>query len=327
MNKNFKQYPLTDGNGNDNTIREVTIENKGNGWGMFFIITTVVFLGLSIYLYVNNMRANRTGELLSTKVIDSESRYNDLDSRYTATLVDLENYRGKNAELDSMISLNEKTINDLQASLKKDRTNRQLNEAEYKKHLADLDVVVSDLNTKIEQLQKEKNMLLVAKDSMGNVITVNTIAISDLQNSNSKLNTKVTIASLLIPEEITISGITSKSNGNESTTMKAEKSDYLKICLNLPANKTADAGRKTFLIRIINPTGSLLSENDSSGIFVSVENNLQMQSTLASSIQYANQSQQACSMWKPKSALTKGMYTTQIYQDGYLIASQKFELK
>ncbi len=325
MSTKIKQHPITDGYaGNTNT--DVTVVEKRNNWGVFFIITTIVFLGLSIFLYVSNVQANKSTELLSSKVTDSESRYNDLDTRYSATIADIESYRGKNAALDSMITVNEKTIVDLQASLNKDRKSRQLNEAEYKKHLADLDMVITDLNSKIEMLQHDKNMLLVAKDSMGNVITVNTIAISDLQNTNSKLNTKVTIASLLIPEDITITGAETKSNGKESTTMKADKTEYLKICFNLPMNKIADAGRKSFYLRILNPQGSVISQ-DSSGIFDAVEKNVQMQSSITSSIQYANEPQQACSVLKQKEPFAKGNYTADIYQDGYLVASKKFELK
>ncbi len=326
MNTKIKQYTITEGYEGSNQNTQVSVEKKGSGWGVFFIITTIVFVGLSIFLYVENVRANKSSELLSSKVIDSESRYNDLDTRYTSTLADLESYRGKNAALDSMITINEQTIINLQSALNKDRKSKQLNEAQYKIHLAELDVVITDLNSKIELLQRDKNMLLVAKDSMGNVITVNTIAITDLQNSNTKLNTKVTIAYLLIPEDITVTGASLKTNGNESTTMKADKSEYLKICFNLPLNKTTDAGRKSFYLRIINPKGEVISE-DSSGVFVSVEKNMQLQSTMTSSIQYANQPQQVCSSWKQHVPFVKGNYSTEIYQDGYLVASEKFELK
>src|SRR6185295_5608656 len=108
---------------------------KLNGAGIFFLITTLVFLGAGIFLFADSNHKAKEARTLNTELVASEKRYSDLDSKYTEALGEIESYKGKNAELDSMLSLREKSINDLRANLTKERKKRTLSEADYKGQL------------------------------------------------------------------------------------------------------------------------------------------------------------------------------------------------
>ena len=315
----------------DNSSTYVTEERprKLNGAGVFFLVTTLVFLGAGIYLFADSNHKAKENKSLNTEIVASEKRYSDLDSKYTSALAEIESYKGKNAELDSMLTLREKSINDLRANLNKERKTRTLSEKDYKSQLDNLNTMVAGLSAKIDSLQKVNGMLIVRTDSMKNDISQKQTQISDLTTTNTTLTQKVTVASLLIPSDIEVTGVRDKSNGKESETSKASKVQHLKICFNVPENKVADPGSKTFDVRILSPQGSVLAIQDQgSGTFTSVETKEEMQYTTTASVDYANQAKtNVCSMWSQQSPFVAGKYTAEIYQDGYLIGKQNFELK
>lgn len=299
------------------------------GAGIFFLITTLVFLGAGIYLFAESNHKAKEAKTLNTELVSSEKRYTDLDSKYTEALAEIESYKGKNAELDSLLSLREKSINDLRANLNKERKTRTLSEKDYKGQLDNLNTMIAGLSTKIDSLQKENGMLMVRTDSMRSDISAKQTAITELQTSNTALTQKVTVASLLIPSNIEVTGMHDKSNGKQTETSRASKVQHLRICFNVPENKVAEPGSKQFQVRILNPQGSVLAIQDQgSGTFTGVENKEEMQYTTTASTDYQNQAKSnVCTEWSQTTPFAAGKYVAEIYEDGYLIGKQNFELK
>jgi len=292
------------------------------------MITTILFLGAGIFLFADNQHKAKMITASTDEVTASENRYTDLDAKYTAALAEIESYKGKNASLDSVLSVKEKYILTLRSNLNKEKQNRDISDAEYKRQMNDLNSLVSDLNTKVDELQKQNVTLSTQKDSLGKDITQKATVISDLQTTNSTLTKKVTVASLLIPTDIDVKAVREKSSGKESETNRASKAQSLKVCFNVPENKVSDPGEKTFFVRILSPEGSVLAvESAGSGVFTSVESGDQVQYTNTATVNYDQQPKQLCSNWTQSTPFTVGHYTTEIYQDGYLVGKSGFDLK
>ncbi len=320
-----KFNPLTEGY---TEVKSPTVKKKTSGATIFMLMAITALLGTGIYLFADNTNKGNNIVALNTKVIESETRYTDLDSKYTATLAELESYKGKNAELDSMLSKQENIVIGLQANLAKEKKLRHMSDADYKKHLDELAVIVTDLNQKVDALQKENVTLGVQKDSLTRVINVTNVAYNDLKTVNTELNTKVTIASLLIPQNFAASGTFMRGSGKEIVTYKANKTDQLRVCFTVPENKVAEKGSKTYFVRIVDADGKvLMDESKGSGVFNTVVNSEQKEFTFASTFDYAQTTKDMCMHWTQKGGLTSGTYTAEVYQDGYLISNQKFELK
>ncbi len=304
-------------------------QRKLNGTGVFFLITTLIFLGAGIYLFATGVHKTHEAAALNTELTSSETRYTDLDSRYSSALAEIETYKGKNATLDSVLSIRENNIKELRSNLGSEKKKRQLSESEYKTQLGSLNNMLDDLNKKIDELQKQNGMLTVQRDSLGNNLAQTQTKVSELTTTNTQLSQKVTVASLLIPSNLTVEGVRDRSSGKESETDRASKVQHLKICFDVPQNKVADAGEKTFLIRILSPEGSVLAIQDQgSGTFASVETNEQMQYTTAATVDYKAEAQKdVCVHWSQSTPFVKGNYNTEVYQDGYLIGKESFELK
>lgn len=302
---------------------------KLNGAGIFFLVTTLVFLGAGIYLFAHSSSKAKEAETLTTELTTSENRYADLDAKYISALAEIESYKGKNAALDSLLIAKEKAITDMRANLNKEKKQRQLSQSEYKAQLDNLNTMIADLSGKIDALQKENSVLMVRTDSMGKDISEKQTAISELQTTNTNLSQKVVVASLLIPTNIVAEGIRAKSSGKEAETSRASKVQHLKVCFDVPQNKVSDVGSKTFIVRILSPEGTVLAGQDQvSGTFTRVETNEQMQYTTTTTIDYQQHAQAGiCTKWSQAAPFKAGNYSAEIYQDGYLIGKQNFALR
>jgi len=302
---------------------------KLNGAGVFFLVTTLVFLGAGVYLFAHSATKTKEVKTLSTELTTSENRYADLDAKYTNALAEIESYKGKNAALDSILIAKEKAITDMRANLNKEKKQRQISQSEYKAQLDNLNTMIADLSSKIDALQRENGILMVRTDSLGKDIFQKQSTISELQSTNTNLSQKVTVASLLVPSHIVAEGIRDKSSGKEAETSRASKVQHLKVCFDVPQNKVADAGSKTFIVRIVSPDGAVLAGQDqTSGSFTRVETNEQMQYTTTATIDYQQHAQaDICTKWSQSTPFKAGNYTAEIYQDGYLIGAQSFALK
>jgi len=299
-----------------------------NGAGIFFLVTTILFLGAGIFLFADNQHKSKQIVASTNEVSASESRYTDLDTKYTAALAEIESYKGKNATLDSVLNVKEKYILTLRSNLSKEKKSREMSDAEYQRQMTDLNSMISDLSNKVDALSKENTRLSGQRDSLSKDITQKASAITDLQTTNTTLAKKVTVASLLIPSDITANAVREKSSGKESSTTRASKAQSLKVCFNVPENKVADPGEKTFFIRILAPDGTVLAvQSQGSGVFTSVESGDQVQYTNTATLNYDQTSKQVCSNWSQSTPLNAGHYSAEIYQDGYLVGKTAFDLK
>jgi hypothetical protein len=142
------------------------------------------------------------------------------------------------------------------------------------------------------------------------------------------LTQKVTIGSLLKPENIVATANFTKSSGKEVETAKAKKAQELKVCFDVPENKVADPGSKVMLVRIVTPEGVPLAVQDKgSGVFKSTESGQDQQYTTAATVDYKQERQSVCTNWSQNNAFEPGTYTAEIYQDGYLVGKKEFALK
>jgi len=300
-----------------------------SGANVFYISALVVLVCGAIFLFAANRTKSNQNDVLTTQLNESNTRYTDLDKQYEAALAEVASYKGQNATLDSIINVKEGQLKTFQASLTKEKKNRMLSDADYKKQLEQLGSIVSDLTSQVETLQKEKNVLIVRNDSLGKRVAEETVLTENLSSTNKVLTKKVTIASLLIPQNIMAEAIKERNNGKETTTSRASKASELRVCFDVGENKVADAGSKTFFARIVGPDGVTLAVQDKgSGVFQMADSaSGEKAFTTKQSIDYDQKPQNVCMFWKQSTPFAAGHYTAEIYQDGFFIGKKDFQLK
>lgn len=301
---------------------------KQNNRTIFYIILILLLLGINIYLYIKYYQKSNQSQTLTEQVNSDSSRIADLDMKYQDALVNIESYKGQNAKLDSIIAVKEKELMGYKSNLDVMKKKMKVSEADFKKQSEGLQNLVNDLTAQVKELSEKNQILITKNDSLGKSLAGQINTNTELTSTNKELSQKVSLASLLKPTAINTTGVRGKSSGKEIETDNAKKAEKIKVSFTLPENQVADAGEKTFLVRIISPEGTTLSvQSSGSGTFQVAETGEQRQYTISNTVQYDQKSQPVVVYWSQTAPFAKGSYTTEIYQDGYLIGTQKFELK
>ncbi|MBA2422270.1 MAG: hypothetical protein H0V61_03495 [Chitinophagales bacterium] len=295
---------------------------------IFYIGLILLLVAINVYLYVKYNQSNKNSQTLTEQVSNDSIRIADLDLKYNETLVNIESYKGQNAMLDSLISVKEKELAGYKSDLDAMKKKMRVSEAEYNKQMSGLQALITDLDAQIKDLSDKNQILITRNDSLGQSLATQLNTNTQLQSTNQVLSQKVSIASLLKPTSLNVTGIRSKSGGKEAETDNAKKAEKIKICFDLPANQVADAGEKNFMVRIISPEGTTLAvQNSGSGTFQVAETVEQRQYTISTAVPYEQKAKNVCTYWQQTTPFGGGNYTAEVYQEGYLLASKSFELK
>lgn len=300
---------------------------RRNNRTMIYIILIALLVCANIYLYVKYNQKETMVVKEQEKIAKDSMNIVDLDAKYTAAYNEVESLKGQNATLDSLVTVKEGEIKKMKERLDAAVRNNKISKEEYQKQLDNLQQLVDNLKTQIVQLEKEKGILIVQKDSIGKELNTKVVENDKLKKENTIVSRK---AGLLNAANITGTGVLFKGSKNkEKETTSAKKVQKIKVCFDADKTPAPDAGTKTFLIRIINPQGVTLAvQSQGSGVFDLSETGEKMQFTTKQDIQYKQQKQNVCIYWGAStSGFEKGKYTAEIYQDGYKIGSKEFTFK
>ena len=304
------------------------VPQRKNNRTVFIVLLVLLLIAIQVYLYLKYTQRNTENQKLTEQVNADSVRIADLGMKYQEALANVESYKGQNAQLDSIIAVKEKALLDIKNNYNSLQKEKKLSEAEYNKQINGLNGIVSDLQNQIIVLQQQNKILISKNDSLGKSLAEQITTSNQLATSNEELSKKVSVASLLKPTSINATGTRAKSSGKEEETNNAKKAEKLKVCFDVPANAVADAGEKTFYVRIISPEGVTLNvQSAGSGVIKREDSGEMVQYTTSTTVDYNQQATNSCAYWQQSAPYTKGTYTAEIYQDGYLVGTQKFELK
>ncbi len=183
---------------------------------------------------------------------------------------------------------------------------------------------VTKYTADIDELKQQNASLTTERDTLKtNLSTVNAKA-TNLEKQNQDLNAKVQVASAIKVGAANVVGYKVKKNGKESDETKAKNVNKLKINFTVASNAVAAKGSHDIFIRIIDPTGNLITNNDG-GTFTS--DGQELQSTYKTSIDYKDDGATYTVDWVNQSPFQKGTYTVLLYADGYTMGKTSLILK
>ncbi|MBK8471579.1 MAG: hypothetical protein IPL33_04920 [Sphingobacteriales bacterium] len=175
-------------------------------------------------------------------------------------------------------------------------------------------------------------------DSIGRLSTEKASLTSEKENvtrQRDELNTQKEIltgqvnrASVMIATNITATGIKTRKSGKEVSTDNNKRVQKLKICFDILPNAVAKPGNKEILLRMMSPKGEILAiQALGSGVFTNAQTGEEMQYTKKEIFSFSNQKENHCMYWEQNNPFDEGVYTAEVYHDGYLIGSNNVQLK
>jgi predicted nucleic acid-binding Zn-ribbon protein len=225
-----------------------------------------------------------------------------------------------NDTLEQEIAKLNKTIEDVRSGRTRDVNKLNAKLAELKKLLDLKDAEIATWRLKADSLTTEVGSLNQQKSVMND-------SISALRNQKSELAQQVAIASVLKAENIRINVITKKDKELAKDEYRAKDIYKLKISFTLAENKVARKDSKSMVMRLIEPSGSVLYDAALGGGFFTNSDGKEIPYTDKKNIKFDNSKQAVSFIYVKGNEYKSGSYKVELYGDGNKIGESSFVVK
>ena len=286
----------------------------------FLIVVVLALLGTDVYLYLQKNKSD-------TKIVYQNDEKTRLQAELDSLEVQIEKVNvGKKKMSSEMRAKNDSLvarIKDLRVQLAKGKlTQGELTKAE--EDVKQLRYFVTKYTADIEELKKQNTSLVNERDTLKtNLTTVNQKA-SNLEKQNKDLDSKVKVASAIKLATSSIVAYKVKGNGKEVDVTRANPASKIKINFTVAGNAVAQKGMHDIFVRIIDPTGNLITGTDAGNFNA---DNQDLQYTYKTSIDFKDDGSGYTIDWTNPVKFQKGTYTVLLYADGYTMGKTSFMLK
>jgi cell division protein ZapB len=302
-------------------MTEAAEPKKGNKTTVIIALLTILVIiqGVKIYLdhqekVATQTQLSSTEEELATTLQRMEELRVELDSR----IKEIGKLGGDVAEL-------EKAKKEIDAELKRTkRANGQIIKelkdrvSGYEQLLKDKDQEIEKLKSVNKELFAENRNLKTEKNQLGD-------SLNQLNRSKEELATKVAIASQLKAENLVVVALNEKGRERPSP-FRPKQVQRLRVEFNIAENNVAPIEGKKILLRIVDENGQpLFDVARGSGTFML--DGREEFFTLAQEILFDNSRQKMSFLYEKGSEYAPGIYTAEIFTDGYKMGTQQFQVK
>ncbi len=313
-------------------------------------ITTflILSLGLNAYLWIQNSGLHTTTVKQEEEFYELEKVQTELDQDYQAALESLEELRGSNKKMNTLIDEQKSELKEQKEKINNlIWTKRELGKAreeiallrttsnETLVELTNLKQKYDIVSAKAAKLENENTLLAQGlnkeKSLTKELETAKAILVSQTENlssSNRKLSTQVDMAEAIKINYIEVQGYEVKDDGKLKKKKKGKDIEMLRTCFKTETNLVTAAGDKKFYIRIVDPGGKTMAVEDmGSGVLTNKLTNKDVRYTISGTIDYNNKDTEGCFDWSPAAKLAKGEYALEMYNNGFMVGKGAFKLK
>jgi len=306
-------------------------------------------IGYNIY-QANQIGTLEKNESLNSDILKNETAQKDqIRKQYDSILNDYSQYKARIEDRNNLLSDKEKMIQlknqDIQEILDKDNpTAEEMNRA--RKMINDLEGSVKNYKTEVARLQKENAILVRNVNELNSQNAALTSDNSNLRENNKELTynyeseknirskdnainkTKINeLSSTLSVSNQQITGIRVRSSGKEVEKTRAKRIDKIRVSFDVDRNSRTESGNKKLYVAIYNPDGTLGSYGNAKGGQIELRSGDTANFSDAISFDYTNgQTKNLTFDWENE-AFQKGVYTFNVYENGFKISQAKIALR
>ncbi|MES2703081.1 MAG: hypothetical protein V4649_10600 [Bacteroidota bacterium] len=312
---------------NQSTPKPASQNNAGrkNNSIIYWVIIVILLAGC-LYLFMSKNKMAEDNDLAIKQkqhTIDSvQTDRASLQADFDAASAKIDQLVTQNAKMDSILQGDKEAIAKLQSQIRsilsnKNATQRELKEA--RDMITNLTDKTRMYEERIAELEKE-NTVLTNK----NRALVKAVDSTTTQNIALKK-----IGSVLHASNIRMEPIHTRRNGKEKHTSKAKKTDLLRITFDIDENRIAESGTKQIYLRILGPDANILSNSVNGSGMMTTGKGDQISYSLMKNISLT-QNQPVKNLtadWNQNGDYPKGVYTIEIYSEGFKVGSGNVTLK
>ena len=278
-------------------------------------VLVIALIGIT-YLLFTEKQSNR--ELIEEFALEKE----DLENEYTRFAQQYDELK-LTVSNDSLSILLEQEQIKTQRLLEELRTVKISNATEIrrlKKELASLRKIMIGYINQIDSLNKLTNQQKQVIAEVTQKYNAASRQISNLSEEKKNLNKKVTLAAQLDATNIWIE----PKNKRDKKVKKVKDIVKFAIGFTIVKNITAETGERTLYVNIYKPNNEVLTKNAATTFEYE---NRSLPYSIKKYIEYNGEEQSITVFWNVEEYLSAGTYRVDIFADGTMIGSQRFELE
>ena len=278
-------------------------------------VLVIALIGIT-YLLFTEKQSNR--ELIEEFALEKE----DLENEYTRFAQQYDELK-LTVSNDSLSILLEQEQIKTQRLLEELRTVKSSNATEIrrlKKELASLRKIMIGYINQIDSLNKLTNQQKQVIAEVTQKYNAASRQISNLSEEKKNLNKKVTLAAQLDATNIWIE----PKNKRDKKVKKVKDIVKFAIGFTIVKNITAETGERTLYVNIYKPNNEVLTKNAANTFEYE---NRSLPYSIKKYIEYNGEEQSITVFWNVEEYLSAGTYRVDIFADGTMIGSQRFDLE
>lgn len=291
------------------------------------IVVAVVVLGAAVWMAWSSHSALKQAEnekeqmQLEYEQMQLENDYDALNREFA----EFENSRQFVMDDSVKRQLTEKyetarlQVEALQQELKNQKNKSAAEIAKLKSEIDTLRKLLRHYVEEINRLNQENEALRTENAEIKEQNTRLNTRVEQTSRQNEQLSKRMTLA-----EKLNVTGLTlTPLNKKGKKEKKISKATQLMATFTIPQNNSTPVGEKTIYMRIVSPSGQLLTGGGS----FSFEGG-QVECSAKKIIEYAGEEIGGVTIyWDVNTALTPGDYTVELFADNYRLVSRSFNLK
>ena len=294
-------------------------ESSGAAW-IFVAILLILCLGAAAFFF---WQKSKTAEAEMAEMVEQMTYEKEqLEAEYQDLSLEMEgfSYRTDNDSLLQLLDQEQKHVQLLLEELRTVKATNARRIAELKKELASVRKVlvyyiaqVDSLNTVNSNLKEENRVVSTKYREVSQTA-------AQLEKEKQQLAAKVSIAAQLDARDITVTTL----NQREKKTTRLSKIALLQFNFVIAKNNTAEPGMKTIYLRITAPNEAVLQKSAANTFRYE---NRDIAYSSKRSVEYGGEDLPVTMYWTVNETLLEGTYCADLFADGNLIGTKKFELK
>jgi hypothetical protein len=295
-------------------------EQKSSGKNIIIGVLALLLLASiagNVFQFFNIKEIVQEKEVTKLVVDSLTIREQRLEMEYNNSIAQLEQFKGENEEMDSLLQEAYAKIED-----QKKKISRLINENQdyqiLQQRFAELKETTEFYLQEIARLQEENRVLK-------GQVTELSVKVDQTETENKDLKGKVDVASKLKVGGMTSKGLSVTNGGKEKETDKAKKTERLSISYTIDDNPLAQTGQHTIYFRILNPDGFVLADAGQSVKKFKSEKGDDIPYSRSVTVNFDGSKLSKVITWDQE-AFNAGTYKIEVYIDGYFAGSDKLSL-
>lgn len=287
---------------------------------------------LAYMLFESKQTSANQQEVIETKVIelaDTRVKLDSITTQLESQIAEVTKLGGDVAELEKAklaLEKDKKELNSRYASLENIKDNYAEKIKNYELILIAKEAELVQLREENSHLTNENSTLKTEKSGLVKSVEEARAQNREVSSINRILTEKVTRAAALKAESIKILGVNDKGKEFEDNRYRSKKLGKIKISIQLSKNDLTEKGKKTVLVRILDPDGYTLFDTDlGSGNFE--HNGQDLAFTIKRDFTFDNENPHADFYFDRGAPYRAGKYTVELFAEGFKIGTGGFEVK